>query len=146
MVNLLNGSPHLAVYVEDLTIRLHSRPSAGRRRRLARVPPKFSRVLRFFIRGDGIRWDDMQPGLQSVLSAFLLRPSLVTLHLIYIRDMPLGIITMVSQTVRVLSIQKVSIKKEDEMPANGAFCPPSLLSHLILSWPYYSPPIFCDLT
>ncbi|KAF8205460.1 hypothetical protein K438DRAFT_1963903 [Mycena galopus ATCC 62051] len=37
MVNLLNGSSHLAIYVKDLTIKLHSRPSADHHHQLARI-------------------------------------------------------------------------------------------------------------
>ncbi|KAJ7914116.1 hypothetical protein B0H13DRAFT_452159 [Mycena leptocephala] len=134
MLNLLDASPHIASYVKDLAIRLPPKISTEYHILLERLLPKFSDVRRFIVKGFGVSWDNLQPGLQSTLSAFLLRPSLDKLHLIQILAMPRAIMTTVAQTIEVLSVQTVAIKKDDDIGAAESSSPVTpRLTHLIVS-------------
>jgi hypothetical protein len=134
MLNLLDASPHIASYVKDLAIRLPPKISTEYHILLERLLPKFSDVRRFIVKGFGVSWDNLQPGLQLILSAFLLRASLDRLHLIQILAMPGAIMTAVAQTIKVLSVQTVTIKGGDDMEAAEASSPVTpRLTHLIVS-------------
>ncbi|KAF7342350.1 hypothetical protein MVEN_01823600 [Mycena venus] len=136
-LNLLNGSPHIASYVKDLTIRLPLTTAPEQHDPLERLLPKFENVRRFILDGVGISWVDLQPGLQSTLTAFLLGSSFEKLHLIHISDIPLHIITIAAQIVPVISLQNVFIKKHPEMPrAEPNPCLLPRLTHLMVSSPH----------
>ncbi|KAJ6562204.1 hypothetical protein B0H19DRAFT_1259786 [Mycena capillaripes] len=137
MMNLLNGSPHLASYVKDLTITLPHKTFPDHHGLLQLVLPKFRNVRRFILNGLGVSWHDLQPGLQSTFSAFLSRSSLEKLHLIHICDFPLAIITRAAQTIPLLSVQNVSIEKKEKFETlkEPTPSPAPRLTHLILSSP-----------
>ncbi|KAJ7628008.1 hypothetical protein DFH06DRAFT_1304398 [Mycena polygramma] len=133
---LLDGAPHIASYVKDLAITLPLELSSEHQTLLELVLPRFSSVRRLILKGVGASWDDLQPGLQSVVSACLLRSSLEKLHLVQICDIPLAIIAAAAQTIPILSVQHVSIRKDEESATEDPV--PSTkphLTHLILSSP-----------
>ncbi|KAJ6578395.1 hypothetical protein B0H19DRAFT_1123097 [Mycena capillaripes] len=136
-LNLFNGSPHIALYVEDLTVRLPIQGSPKHHNLLEQVLPMFSNVRRFVLRGVGVTWDNLELGLKTTLATFLLRASLEKLHLSQILDMPLAIIAIAAQTISVLSLQNIFVKAEPETQWEEGLNPSSSprLTHLILASP-----------
>ncbi|KAJ6562201.1 hypothetical protein B0H19DRAFT_1068871 [Mycena capillaripes] len=112
-------------------------PIKGSPEHLELVLPRFSNVWRFIIRGVGVAWDDLEPGLKSTLATFLSGPSLEKLHLSHILGMPLAIIAIAAQTIPMLSLQNIFLKAEQEAPSAEELDPSSSprLTHLILSSP-----------
>ncbi|KAJ6562202.1 hypothetical protein B0H19DRAFT_1259784 [Mycena capillaripes] len=134
-LNLFNGSPHIAFYVQDLSVRLPIKTSPEHHNLLELVLPKLSHVRRFIIRGVGVAWDDLGPCLQSTLAKFLLGPSLDKLHLSHILGMPLTVIAIAAQTISVLSLNNVFLKTTEETLSDSGLNPRASprLNHLILS-------------
>ncbi|KAJ7875594.1 hypothetical protein B0H14DRAFT_2715767 [Mycena olivaceomarginata] len=139
-LNLFDASPHISPYVKDLTIRLPLKAALQHHNVLERLLPYFSGVRRFILDGVGVSWDDLQPGLQSALSAFLLRSSLEKLHLIHISNLPVAVVTIAAQTTPVLSLRNVFIDRSVEISpvSAGESTPPPLpcLNYLMLSSPH----------
>lgn len=127
---LLNGSPHLASYVKNLTIRLPHNASLAHHDLLEQVLPKFSNVRRLVLRGVGITWDDLKPGLQSTITTFLLQSSLEKLHLAHMVAVPLAVIAIAAQRFIVLSLHTVFISRGLRISLASST---SRLTHLILA-------------
>ncbi|KAF7342558.1 hypothetical protein MSAN_02012100 [Mycena sanguinolenta] len=135
--NLLAGSPHIGPYVKDLTIKLPLKAALEHHHLLERLLPQFSNVRRCVLNGVGVSWDDLQPALQSALTAFILRGTLDKLHLLHITNLPAGLIPLIAQTTPVLSLQNVFIKRGAPF-SQGEQASSEIphLTHLMLSSPH----------
>ncbi|KAJ6459959.1 hypothetical protein C8R45DRAFT_1221235 [Mycena sanguinolenta] len=136
-LTLFTGSPHIGPYVKDLTVNLPVKAALEQHRLLERLLPQFSNVRRCVLNGVGVSWDDLQPGLQSALIAFMLRGTLEKLHLLHINNLPTALISLVAQRAPVLSLQNVFIKRSASL-IQEEFAPSQIpcLTHLMLSSPH----------
>ncbi|KAJ7654292.1 hypothetical protein B0H17DRAFT_1214387 [Mycena rosella] len=130
--SLLSESPHLAIYVRDLTIDLPD--SADEDVPLEQILQAVLNLERFVISGLFVRWGDLPLPLASAILDIFARPALERLHLLNMQGVPAPAVLRVLSFVRVLSIDHTTFAEEDEGSSESAW-PLSAprLHHLILS-------------
>ncbi|KAJ7454231.1 hypothetical protein FB451DRAFT_1184986 [Mycena latifolia] len=89
-------------------------------------------VRRFVVKGAGVRWGTLKPGLQSALAARISTPGLDALYLISLFDVPVSVIYGAARHIPLLSARHVSFEKSGAVPAS-ADASESQLTHLILA-------------
>ncbi|KAJ6468243.1 hypothetical protein C8R45DRAFT_1218765 [Mycena sanguinolenta] len=134
---LFSESPHLAVYIRDLTIDLPD--SADEDIPLAQVLQAVTKLERFVISGLVVRWDDLSRSLTSAILDVFVRPSLESLHLLNIQDLPASAILGALSSMKVLSIHHPTLKDEETVDEGGPLTT-SKIRHLVLS--SVSPPTY----
>ncbi|KAF7309435.1 hypothetical protein MIND_00314300 [Mycena indigotica] len=132
---VLSDSPHLALYVKDLTIDLPD--SANEDAPLARILKAVGANLgRFVISGLVVRWSDLSPSLASALVDTLASQNLCSLHLLSVRGLPLESLRRAIKTIAALSIHASTFSSEspntsdNKEPHQRSLSP---ITHLILT-------------
>ncbi|KAF7375331.1 hypothetical protein MSAN_00420000 [Mycena sanguinolenta] len=127
---LFSKSPHLAVYVRDLTIDLPD--SADEDIPLAQVLQAVTKLERLVISGLVVRWDDLSRSLTSAILDVFVRPTLESLHLLNIQDLPSSAILSALSSMRVLSLHHPTLSDEETLEQGGPLIA-SKIHHLTLS-------------
>ncbi|KAF8206917.1 hypothetical protein K438DRAFT_1962566 [Mycena galopus ATCC 62051] len=128
---LFSQSPHLAGYVRDLTIDLPD--SADEDLPLAQVLQAVPKLDRFVISSLDVRLGDLSRTLVSTILDVFARPSLESLHLLNIQDLPASAIFSVLSSMKALSLHHSTFKDEETLEHVVAPPATSHLDHLILS-------------
>ncbi|KAJ7061794.1 hypothetical protein C8F01DRAFT_1138382 [Mycena amicta] len=132
--SILAKSPHLAVYVRDLTIDLPD--SVDEDVPLTRILEAVGGNLeRFVVSGMRVKWQDLSDALASVVMDAIASSGLRRLHLLSLRDMPVDELYGAMKRVTALSIHSSTFAvpdttDENEVSRKRGVSP---IEHLILS-------------
>ncbi|KAJ7061799.1 hypothetical protein C8F01DRAFT_1369251 [Mycena amicta] len=132
--SILAESPHLAVYVRDLTIDLPD--SVDEDVPLTRILEAVGGNLeRFVVSGMRVRWQDLSEVLALAVLDAMASSGLRSLHLLSLRDMPVDALYGAMKRVKALSIHSSTFavpepKDENEVSRKRGVSP---IEHLILS-------------
>ncbi|KAJ7158994.1 hypothetical protein C8R43DRAFT_357643 [Mycena crocata] len=129
--SLLSESPHLAVYVRDLTIDLPD--STDEDKPLEHVLQVATNLERFVVSGLSLPWGDLSGPLSSTIVEVFARPTLQRLHLYNVYDVPESAVFRMLSFKTVLSIHHTIMASDEEEENAHKRYPPSQLEHLILS-------------
>ncbi|KAJ7454228.1 hypothetical protein FB451DRAFT_662790 [Mycena latifolia] len=130
--DLLLCSPHLAAYVKGLTVRLPWEHSMDHHDLLEDILRLCPNVRRFVVKGAGVRWGTLKPGLQSALAARISTPGLDALYLISLFDVPVSVIYGAARHIPLLSVRNVSVEESGAVPASADLSA-LRLTHLIVA-------------
>ncbi|KAJ7741159.1 hypothetical protein DFH07DRAFT_1064026 [Mycena maculata] len=126
--SLLSESPHLATYIRDLTIDLPE--SANEDTPLEHVLREVSNLERFVISGMMVRWDELPSSLASAVLDVIARPTLNSLHFLYVHNVPPATMRDALSSMRVLSIHHTLLGFEDNQDEAETTGPPPAASRL----------------
>ncbi|KAJ7117258.1 hypothetical protein C8R43DRAFT_1112842 [Mycena crocata] len=125
--SILSESPHLAAYVQDLTIDLPE--SADEDKPLAHILQVATNLERFVVSGLSLPWGSLPAPLASTILEVFTRPMVRRLHLHNVQEVPESAVWHMMSSKTVLSIHTVVVPDGED----SKHYPSSQLEHLILT-------------
>ncbi|KAK7023318.1 hypothetical protein R3P38DRAFT_2709953 [Favolaschia claudopus] len=105
-LSLIEGHPHIAIHVRELTIDVPKFPAS--QSILAAVLRTMNNLERLGINGHAQDWDNLVPELKDAILNVISLPSLRRLHLLRISSLPISVLFHAASSVGVLSLNLVT--------------------------------------